>query len=373
MHNTLLKGLPNVVSAEPVVALWQLSRIIRDNAALRELVANQSSEEILAAIEQSDRFIDFRAALADYLETWGFRCSGELMLRQQCFQEDPTGLIDILATYATLDGPSPLDVMREQNEERLRETKRVMKALRKTRMFRFLPLLSVATFARRALWWTHASIRFRERARLKQALLYRRLRRIVLALGNDLTRRRLIADREDVFFLTWRELDRLASGNAMFSGRVDDQIAARKREHEELSAMTPPDRVMLGFGDYYRGDSAAPDPAKPDDDSGEMHGISACGGQVTARAAVLRDLSDAHLLERGDVLVTSQTDPGWAPMFFLIKGLVMERGGMLSHGAIIAREFGIPSVVGVRNATTRIAQGAQVSVDGSRGHVQIVD
>jgi phosphohistidine swiveling domain-containing protein len=92
-----------------------------------------------------------------------------------------------------------------------------------------------------------------------------------------------------------------------------------------------------------------------------------CGGSSTAPAAVLTDVRDARQLRRGDVLVTRQTDPGWAPVFCLISGLVIERGGMLSHGAIIAREFGLPCVVGIKDATRRIGHGALVTVDGDRG------
>ena len=91
-----------------------------------------------------------------------------------------------------------------------------------------------------------------------------------------------------------------------------------------------------------------------------------------AGATVLSDVKESHRLRAGDVLVTRQTDPGWGPVFPLISGLVVERGGMLSHGAIIAREFGIPSVVGVSDATRRIAQGSVVTVDGDRGTVDIV-
>src|SRR4029079_3158344 len=104
-----------------------------------------------------------------------------------------------------------------------------------------------------------------------------------------------------------------------------------------------------------------------------LRGAGTCGGRVTARAAVLRDMSEAHLLAAGDALVTSQTDPGWGPVFFLIRGLVMERGGMLSHGAIIAREFGIPAVVGVRGAMGRIPNGATIDVNGDSGVVDVVD
>src|SRR5260370_36388950 len=98
-----------------------------------------------------------------------------------------------------------------------------------------------------------------------------------------------------------------------------------------------------------------------------LRGTGACGGQVTARAPLLSDVSDAHHLERGDVLVTRQTDPGWGPVFCLVSGLVIERGGMLSHGAIIAREFGLPCVTGVEHATRRIPHGARVTVNGDQG------
>jgi len=94
---------------------------------------------------------------------------------------------------------------------------------------------------------------------------------------------------------------------------------------------------------------------------------------VTARATVLADVSESGRLAAGDILITRQTDPGWAPIFFLVKGLVMERGGMLSHGAIIAREYGIPTVVGVHDATTKIPSGRTVTVDGDAGSVRLMD
>jgi pyruvate,water dikinase len=103
----------------------------------------------------------------------------------------------------------------------------------------------------------------------------------------------------------------------------------------------------------------------------ELHGLAVCGGTTTGRAAVLSDVSEAERLRPGDVLVTRQTDPGWAAVFPLISGLVMERGGMLSHGAIIAREFGIPSVVGVADATRIVTEGDRVHVDGNQGVVRI--
>jgi pyruvate,water dikinase len=103
-----------------------------------------------------------------------------------------------------------------------------------------------------------------------------------------------------------------------------------------------------------------------------LRGTGACGGRVSGRAAVLADVAEAHRLERGDILVTRQTDPGWGAVFCLVSGLVIERGGMLSHGAIIAREFGLPCIVGVPEATRRIAHGARLQVDGDAGTCRLV-
>ena len=139
--------------------------------------------------------------------------------------------------------------------------------------------------------------------------------------------------------------------------------------------MTPPDTFTLPAGDYLA-PGARPEPAEaglaPASHADLLRGLGACGGRATGRATVLGDVAEAGRLVAGDVLVTRQTDPGWAPVFFLIRGLVMERGGMLSHGSIIAREFGLPAVVGVADATRRIPSGATVAVDGDEGVVRVV-
>jgi phosphohistidine swiveling domain-containing protein len=181
---------------------------------------------------------------------------------------------------------------------------------------------------------------------------------------------------DEVFFLTYQELDQLICGTAMFPYRTKELVALRKREHAELSAMCPPDTIALAEGTYLSiHNRAQPQPQKLSQTGvfAELAGTSACGGKTTGRATILKDMSESQLLSPGDVLVARQTDPGWGPVFCLIRGLVLERRGMLSHGAIIAREFGIPSVVGVQNATQRIPQGQIVCVDGDSGLVTIVD
>ncbi|MBA2259549.1 MAG: hypothetical protein H0W18_11675, partial [Acidobacteria bacterium] len=226
--------------------------------------------------------------------------------------------------------------------------------------------LVVATILR----WTQRSIQLRERARLKQALLYSRLRRVALAMGDRLVAAGRVAHRDDVFFLTGEELDLVASGGAMFPDHLAPMIELRRRAHAELGSITPPDSMELKVGDYFR---PAEHVARPglEPSATRLTGVGACGGMTTANAAILLDVTESHKLTPGDVLVTRQTDPGWGPIFPLISGLVIERGGMLSHGAIIAREFGIPSVVGVKDATRLIPHGAPVIVDGNQGIVRV--
>jgi pyruvate,water dikinase len=202
-------------------------------------------------------------------------------------------------------------------------------------------------------------------------LLYSRCRRIALTVGEHLVHDGTLDSADDVFFLTYPELDEFLSGNAMFPEHVYSTVAARKRAHHEWLQMSLPDTFECPEGEYASDAHLNITPISNSDE--EMNGIGACGGRVTAPAAVLESVGDAENLRQGDVLVTRQTDPGWAPVFFLIRGLVIERGGMLSHGAIIAREFGLPCVVGVKNATQRIPHRCMLSVNGDHGHVRIMD
>lgn len=374
LHNSLLKGLRDIVSSVPALKIWHLSRKVRGSPALRAFIQNTRSDELRDGLRAGAEFSEFQRELDEFLVNWGFRCSGELMLTVPSFQENPKPLFDILKSYVEMDDRSPEDVIRLQNVERESEVNRVLGALKNKRLLPFVPFLSVARIVALLLRWTHRSIALRERARLKQALLYNRCRRIALAMGEKLLSAEFLERRDDVFFLTYQELDQLVSGSAMFPYHVAAMIAQRKKEHAELSAMTPPDSMTLAEGGYLAraGANSENSPESPPA-AKELRGTSACGGQAVSRATFLHDITESRLLNPGDVLVARQTDPGWGPVFFMIRGLVLERGGMLSHGAIIAREFGIPAVVGVANATLRLAQGQRVSVDGDRGVVTILD
>ncbi len=371
LQNTLLKALPGVVSGVPVIELWNLSRLIRSHPALAELFAQHDSVRILDQLRANDAFESFRDEFDRFLENWGFRSSSELMLTVPSFQENPAPVVEILKGYALLDGDSPRDIRNRHDAEREEGTAGLMDVLRQQPLVRWLPLPRMSSVIRIALRWTQRSIVYRERARLKQALLYSRCRRIALAIGASLAAAGRLGTADDVFFLTYREIDALGSGTAMFPGGVRALIGLRRAQHAELSAMSPPDSFTLPEGEYLSARDAVESRSPSFDGGATLAGTCACGGQAMGPAAVVESVADSHRIRAGDILVTRQTDPGWAAVFFLIKGLVIERGGMLSHGAILAREFGLPCVVGAAGATQAIAHGQIVTVDGDKGQVRL--
>ena len=379
LHNTLLKAIPQLVSGEPVQQLWELSRAVRADAALHTLFRGDA-ETVVNQIGLNPQFAGFRAGFDQYLQRWGFRCSAELMLTVPSFQEQPALLVETIRAYAGRDHESPAAALSRQLAEREHETRSLLRNLRGRPLARSVPFVSRAAAVRTVLRWTQAAIAYRERARLKQALLYSRCRRLALALGDQLTTRGHLAEREDIFWLTVSELDELAAGRAMFPHHVQELTAMRKRAHEQLAATHPSNDFTLPEGEYLPLWGDLHTVASPNDHAGPvsegsrtLRGVGACGGRAVGRAVVLRDASEAGRLAADDILITRQTDPGWASVFFLIKGLVIERGGMLSHGAIVAREFGIPCVVGVQHATRELVHAGQIEVDGDQGEVHVLD
>jgi pyruvate,water dikinase len=176
-----------------------------------------------------------------------------------------------------------------------------------------------------------------------------------------LVRAHVLREKEDIFYLTFQELHDVVRTN-----RVDDQlIRERKDAFQSYVALTPP-RVLTSDGEAIAGRYRRDD--IPD---GALVGLPVSAGIVEGRARVVSRLEEAKL-EPGDILVTAYTDPSWTPLFVAITGLVTEVGGIMTHGAVIAREYGLPAVVGVEHATRLIRDGQRIRVHGTDGHVEVL-
>jgi rifampicin phosphotransferase len=171
----------------------------------------------------------------------------------------------------------------------------------------------------------------------------------------------VLREKEDIFYLRFDELQEVVRTN-----EVDDQlIRQRKDTFRSYQALTPP-RVLTSDGEVIAGAYR-----RADVPAGALVGLPVSAGTVEGRARVIRDMAQADL-EAGDILVTAYTDPSWTPLFVAIKGLVTEVGGLMTHGAVIAREYGLAAVVGVEHATARIEDGQRIRVHGTDGYVEIL-
>jgi pyruvate,water dikinase len=179
--------------------------------------------------------------------------------------------------------------------------------------------------------------------------------------ADRLVRSDVLREREDIFYLRFTELH-----DVVRTGQVDDALISRRKDaFRSYSALTPP-RVLTSEGEAVTGAYR-----REDVPAGALVGLPVSSGVVEGRARVLLDLAQADL-EPGDILVTTYTDPSWTPLFVSIAGLVTEVGGVMTHGAVIAREYGLPAVVGVVDAVRLIPDGRRIRVHGTDGYVEIL-
>lgn len=190
------------------------------------------------------------------------------------------------------------------------------------------------------------------------------MRKLLLELGKRLKERNVLKNEDDIFFLKYEEIMSVIQGNADF--HIHQVITVRRSEYDSNNSITPPDVV---FGKFDP-DNYVPDTI--DEQAQELKGFGVSGGTATGKARViLRADTDEQLLA-GEILVAPFTDPGWTPYFVPAAAIVMDEGGVISHGSIVAREYGIPAVVNVGSATKIIKTGQEIQVDGNRGVVRIL-
>lgn len=230
---------------------------------------------------------------------------------------------------------------------------------------------------RSVLRWARQNAPYREEALFYVGLAWPTLRRLALALGGRLAEAGSLGRSDDVFYLTSAEL--LATSEARTAGDARPHLAQLARERRELRqargrlhapAAVPPDyQFRLGPFDLSMRESQR----RNKEDDMTLRGFAVSPGRVTAPASVIHSPADFDKMEPGSILVCPTTTPAWTPLFAQARGLVTDIGGILAHGSIVAREYGIPAVMGTGIATQRIASGQQVSVDGDAGTVTLTE
>jgi pyruvate,water dikinase len=358
----VLRGLPNNVTTEMDLALWHLASAIRadagaaaafedavsDKAGVAELVRRYRARELPAVVQ---------SGLAGFLGRYGHRAVAEIDLGMPRWSDDPAHILGVLANYLRMDDPAqaPDRLFSKAARDAESQVERLAAAARERGRLR-------GVLVRAALKRTRMFAGLRELPKYHLVEALAAVRRQLQALGAELTAAGSITAADDVFFLD------LAEVREGLAGRELRQVVAQRREAyaQELGRRHIP-RVLLSDGTEPEALQAAAGTGPGS--AGLLAGTPASAGTVTAPARVILEPQGAHL-EPGEILVAPSTDPGWTPLFLTAGGLVMEMGGPNSHGAVVAREYGIPAVVGVPDATSLIVTGRSVTVDGAAGTVR---
>ena len=346
---TVLRGLPFNPTTEMDLELWAIALRTRDDAPTRAALADRAPAELSAAFRRGALPPLLQRELETFLVRYGHRAIAEIDLGLPRWSEDPSHLLGAIANYQRLDAAALAPDAQFARGAREAEATIATLLSRVHGPRRFL--------ARKLLRRVRALAGAREAPKFHVVRVFAQGRAILAPVGVALAAEGRVATADDIWFLTLPEARRALAGEDM-----RQRVAERRAEYRREERRRHVPRVLLSDGT----DAEAAFTSPPAD--GAIRGTPASPGTARGVAHVMFSPAGARL-EPGEVLVAPATDPGWTPLFLTASALVMEMGGMMSHGAVVAREYGIPAVVGVPDATTRIATGERIVVDGSAGTV----
>ena len=355
--DTLTQSVPHNVTSEMGLALLDVADVIRPHPDVVALLEEVDDDGFLDELPKLAGGREARDAIRAWLDKYGMRGVGEIDITRPRWSERPSMLVPLILGHVKNFEPGAGErrfeqgrLEAQQKEQELLERLRAMpdgerKAEETKRM-----IDRVRTF-----------IGYREYPKYGMVSRYFVYKGALLEEADRLVEARVLRERDDIFYLRFEELQ-----DVVRTQRADEElIRERKEAFASYQALTPP-RVLTSDGEAVAGAYR-----RDDIPAGALVGLPVSAGTVEGRARVILDVAEADL-EAGDILVTAFTDPSWTPLFVAIAGLVTEVGGLMTHGAVIAREYGLPAVVGVVNATRLIRDGQRIRVHGTDGYVEIL-
>jgi len=358
LHNDLLCGSRDIISTEPIHACMAIARTVSDDADAKLLFTNQAPEAIWKTLT-AGAHPSVKQAIDAYLVRFGERCVGELKLETMSYTQDPTRLIAVLSGYVEKGITRSVERAETDEAVRLRAEEAMQLALRGKPMKRWL--------LRKVLTRTRDLVSARENLRFERTRGFGMVRRMFTALGERLAADGLIDAPRDIFHLQLEEILAVRKGELL-----SPLIAERKKQHAWWGSLPPPSERFATFGDDFSDDAVIYSEEKLTPVEGDLKGIGCCAGIIEARIRKVTDPSTLSTLD-GDILVTTSTDPGWVTLFPTCSAILVERGSLLSHSAIVSREMGIPCIVSVPGLMRTLHTGDLVRMDGSTGTIQVID
>ena len=355
--DTLTLSAPNNVTSEMGLALLDVADVIRPHPEVVAFLQDVEDEGFLDELAKLPGGQEARDAIRAYLDRYGMRCVGEIDITRPRWSERPTTLVPVILDNIKNFEPGARKRRFEQGrQEAEKKEQDVLERLRA------LPEGErKAEETKRMIDRVRTFIGYREYPKYAIVSRYFVYKQALLEEAERLVQAHVLRETEDIFYLTFQELH-----DVVHTNQVDDQlIRQRKDAFRAYQALTPP-RVLTSDGEVIAGAYR-----RDDVPAGALVGLPVSAGIIEGRARVILDMAEADL-EAGDILVTAYTDPSWTPLFVAITGLVTEVGGLMTHGAVIAREYGLPAVVGVEQATRLIRNGQRIRVHGTDGYVEIL-
>ncbi len=342
-HNDFMIGQGDIISAEPVMRIREMAQMARgnDEVVKRLIEGDQSTISKIPELE---------SLYHEYLNKFGDRCLQELKLESPTLHDDPKTLLQAIGHMA----------MKSEKQLERSETKLSMNPIKN-----WLVLRSVH--------WAKRLVRNRENLRFERTRVFGRVRKIFIEIGQRLFELNYLQDPRDIFFLEVSEIMGIIEGTAT-TNHIESMIRQRKDENLYFQSLKPPpNRIETRGSSIYAfsNQNFISKKQKHNSNSNTLQGIGCCQGVVTARVRVIDDPRKAKL-EAGEIMVAQFTDPGWIMLFANAAGILVERGSLLSHSAIVAREMGIPAIVAIDGVTKHLKTGEVVQMDGATGLVQKV-
>jgi pyruvate,water dikinase len=355
--DVLTQSVPHNVTSEMGLALLDVADAIRPHPEVVAFLQQVGDDDFLAELPAIAGGREARDAVQAWLDRYGMRCIGEIDITRPRWSERPATLLPIVLGHVESFEPGEAGRRFERGRQDARDKEEELLG-----RLRSLPDGERrAEEAKQMIDRLRTFIGYREYPKYGMVSRYFVYKQALLEEADRLVEAGVLREREDAFYLRFEELH-----DVVRTKRVDDELVRRRREAFRAYQLLTPPRVLTSDGEVVAGAYR-----REDLPAGALAGLPVSAGTVEGRARVILDLADADL-EPGDILVTAYTDPSWTPVFVAIDGLVTEVGGQMTHGAVIAREYGLPAVVGVEHATRLIRDGQPIRVNGTDGYVEIL-
>ena len=356
--DALAQSVPDNVTSEMGLELLDVADVVRRYPAVIAYFEHASDETFFTELAKLEGGKAVSDSIQAYLKKYGMRCSAEIDITRPRWNEKPTILIPMILSNIKAFGPGAHHVKFEQGLEDARQKE----ASILERLDQLPGGKSKAKKTKKMISVLRNFAGYREYSKYLLVWYLWIIKQALLKEADKLVQKGVIRDREDIYYLTLAELRETVSTN-----RTDYSIITKRKEEYEVFKKLIPPRVITSEGEII---SSAYD--ADNIPQGALAGVAVSSGIIEGRARVIFKMEDANI-EEGDILVTTFTDPSWTPVFVAIKGLVTEVGGMMTHGAVVAREYGLPAVVSVENATQLIKDGQRIRVNGTEGYVEILN